>query len=101
MYRTREWGEDCWVRIFALFRGCNLQWLRSKQEESAEEEDMKQQQIMKEYEGFDEENQIKRVELTLRADGGLLSCLRQIARKRGFIQGGKTPRRNGVSRKRK
>ena len=19
--------EDCWVRIFALFRGCNLQWL--------------------------------------------------------------------------
>ena len=46
MYRTREWGEDCWVRIFALFRGCNLQWLRSKQEESAEEEEMTQQQRM-------------------------------------------------------
>ena len=46
-YRTREWGEDDWVRIFALFRGCNLQWLRSKHEESAEEEEMKQQQRTK------------------------------------------------------
>ena len=50
-----------------------------------------------EYEGFDKENQIKRIELTLGADGGLWSCWRQIARKRGFILGGKTPHKSGVS----
>ena len=40
----KKWREDCWARIFALFREYNLQRLQSKQEESAEEEEMKQQQ---------------------------------------------------------
>ena len=46
-YRIRIWREDCWARIFALFREYNLQRLQSKQEELAEKEEMKQQQRMK------------------------------------------------------
>ena len=42
----RKWGEDCWARIFSLFREYNLQRRQSKQEESTEEEEMKQQQRM-------------------------------------------------------
>ena len=42
-YKIRKWGEDCWARIFSLFREYNLQRLQSKQEESTEEEEMKQQ----------------------------------------------------------
>ena len=40
--------QDCWARIFAFFREYNLQRLESKQEESAEEGEMKQQRRMKE-----------------------------------------------------
>ena len=46
-YRIRKWREDCWARIFTLFREHNLQRLQSKQEDSTEEEEMKRQQRMK------------------------------------------------------
>ena len=49
------------------------------------------------YEGSNKENQIKKEEWTLRADGGLLSCWRQTLRKRASIQDGKTPCRSGLS----
>ena len=39
----RRWREDCWERIFSLFREFFLQRLQSRQDESAEEEEMKQQ----------------------------------------------------------
>ena len=45
-YRVRKWREDCWARIFSLFEEYNLQGLQSRQEESVEEEEMKQQQRM-------------------------------------------------------
>ena len=45
-YRIRKWGEDCWARIFYLFREYSLQRLQSNQEELSEEEEMKQQQRM-------------------------------------------------------
>ena len=45
IYIIRKWREDCWARIFSLFREYNLQRLQSKQEELTEEE-MKQQQRM-------------------------------------------------------
>ena len=45
-YRIRKWREDCWTRLFSLFREHNLQRLQSKQEESTEEEAMKQQHRM-------------------------------------------------------
>ena len=45
-YRIRKCGEDCWARIFSLFREDNLQRQQSKQEELTEEEEMKQQQRM-------------------------------------------------------
>ena len=44
--RIRKLGEDCWARIFSLFREYNLQCLQCHQEESTEEEEMKQQQRM-------------------------------------------------------
>ena len=59
-YRIRKRREECWARIFALFREYNLQRLQSKQEELAEEEEMKQQQKNEDYEGSNNENQIKR-----------------------------------------
>ena len=46
-YRIRKWGEDCWARIFSLFREYSLQRLESKPEESTEEEERKKQQRMK------------------------------------------------------
>ena len=45
-YRIRKWAEDCWARIFSLFREYNLQRLQGKQEEPTEGEEMKQQQRM-------------------------------------------------------
>ena len=39
-------GKDSWAIIFSLFREYNLQRLQSKQEDSTEEEEMKQQQRM-------------------------------------------------------
>ena len=38
-HRIRKWRENCWARIFSLFREHNLQRLQSKQEESTEERD--------------------------------------------------------------
>ena len=32
-YRIRKWREDCWARIFALFRENNLQRLQIMHEE--------------------------------------------------------------------
>ena len=46
-YSIRKWREDCWARIFALFREYNLQRLQGKQDELTEGEEMKQQQRMK------------------------------------------------------
>ena len=46
-YGIRKLGEDCWARIFPLFREYHSQRLPSKQAESTEEEEMKQQQRMK------------------------------------------------------
>ena len=46
IYRIRKWREDCWVRFFSLFREYNVQRLHCKQEESTEEDEMKQQQRM-------------------------------------------------------
>ena len=45
-YRIGKWREDCWARLFSLFREYNLQRPQSKQEELTEEEEMKQQQRM-------------------------------------------------------
>ena len=93
-YRKRKGREDCWPRIFALFREYNLQRLPSKQEESTEGEEMKQQQIMKIMKGCDED---QKVEWTLKKSmGGSLSCWRQIAKKHGLIQEEQTPCRNGM-----
>ena len=44
--RVRKWGEDCWARIFSLFREYNLQRRQSKHDESTEGEEMKLQQRM-------------------------------------------------------
>ena len=44
-YRIRKWGEDCWARIFALFREYNLQ-RRHCMDEYSTEEDMRRQQRM-------------------------------------------------------
>ena len=46
-HRTRKWREDCWARIFALFREYNLQRPQRMHEELEEVEEMKQQQRMK------------------------------------------------------
>ena len=42
--QNKKVGGYCWARLLSLFREYNLQRLQSKQEESTEEEDMKQQQ---------------------------------------------------------
>ena len=47
IYKIRKWREDCWARIFSLSGEYNLQRLHSKQDESTEEDEMKQQQRMK------------------------------------------------------
>ena len=33
-YRIRKWREDCWTRIYSVFKEYNLQRLQCKQEES-------------------------------------------------------------------
>ena len=45
--QNKKWRENCWARVFSLFRENNLQRLQNKQEESTEGEEMKQQQRMK------------------------------------------------------
>ena len=44
--KGNEWGEQCWARIFALFRENNLQRLQSMHEDLTEEEEMKRQRRM-------------------------------------------------------
>ena len=46
-YRTRKWREDCWARIFALFREYNLQRLQNMHEDSTEGEEITRQESMK------------------------------------------------------
>ena len=46
-YRIRKCGEDCWARIFALFKEYNLQRLKSMHEDSTEGEEMRRQQRMR------------------------------------------------------
>ena len=43
--RLRKLGEDCWARIFSLFREHNLHRMQSKQEESTEVEEQQQQRM--------------------------------------------------------
>ena len=52
-YRIRKWREDCWARIFSLFREDNFQRQQNKQEELTEEEEMKEQQRMAIMKDFD------------------------------------------------
>ena len=59
-YRLRKWREDCWARIFTSF---GVQRLQSKQDESTEEEEMKQQQRMATV-----EDQIKKIRSKGRVD---------------------------------
>ena len=42
-YKMRKRREDFWARIFAFFRGHNLQRLQCMHEDSTEEEEMKRQ----------------------------------------------------------
>ena len=99
-YRIMKLGEDCWARIFALFREYNVQRLQSKHEESTEGEVMKQQQRMKIMKAL-----TKKIRSEERVDAEnrwwLLSCWRQTVRKRGSTQDGKTPCRSGMSGYRK
>ena len=37
MHRIRKWREDCWARMFALFKEYNLQRLKSMHENSTDE----------------------------------------------------------------
>ena len=70
-----------------------MQRRQSKQAESTEDEEMKQQQrmvIMK-----DLIRKIRSTKSTLRTDGGSLSCWRQTVRKCGFTQDGKILSRSG------
>ena len=45
-YRIRKWSEDCWTRVFSLFREYNLQRLQSMHDDSTKGEEMKQQHRM-------------------------------------------------------
>ena len=72
--------EDCWARIFALFREYNLQRLQSKQEDLTEGEKIKRQERMKTM-----KDMTKKIRSKGRMDAesrwwGLLSCWRQTAR---------------------
>ena len=42
-----KWNEDCWARLFALFRECSLQRRQSMHEDSTEEEEMRRQHRIK------------------------------------------------------
>ena len=75
-----ESGEKiAWASIFALFRAYNLQRRQSMHEDSTEEEELRRQKSD------------QKEEWMLKTDGGLLSCWRQIVRKRGSIQKKKKP----------
>ena len=54
-YRIKKWGEDCWARIFSLFKELNLQRLQCNQEE-----EIKQKQRMMTIKRTDKENKIRR-----------------------------------------
>ena len=95
-YGIRKWREDCWARIFALFREYNLQSLQRKQEESTEGEEMQQQQRMKIMKDLTKKIRSKGRMDAQKTDGWLLSCWRQTVRKRGSIQDRKTPCRSGM-----
>ena len=43
----RKWSEDCWARIFSLFREYELQRRKGMQESQNEKEEMRQQQVIK------------------------------------------------------
>ena len=45
--QNTKWREDCWARIFALFRDYNLQRRQSMHEDFTEEEEMRRQHRMK------------------------------------------------------
>ena len=45
--QPRKWGEDCWARIFLWFRGYELQRRKGVQERQTENEEMRQQQVIK------------------------------------------------------
>ena len=81
---------------FSLFRENNLQCLQSKQEESTEEEEMKQQQIMATTKDLVRKIDQKEERIP-RADGGFRSFWRQIVKKHGLMQDGKTSCRNGTN----
>ena len=44
---STKWRDDCWARIFALFREYNLQRRQSMHEDSTEKEEMRRQQRKK------------------------------------------------------
>ena len=78
-YRIRTWEEDCWARIFALFREYKLQRLQSMHEDSTDEEEMKRQQRMNVM-----KDMTKVIISKGRMDAGVAGG--QIARKLGSIQ---------------
>ena len=46
-YQLRQWGEDCWPRIFSWFMENDLQRMQGMQEKQTEKEKMRWQQRMK------------------------------------------------------
>ena len=58
-YRVRKWEEDCWARIFALFKEYNLQRRQSMHEDCTEESENEEATMNEGHERYDEENQIK------------------------------------------
>ena len=66
----RKWAEDCWARIFPLFREYNLRHLQSMQEGSAEEGEMKQQRRMKDTKGMTRNIGAKREKWMQRTSAG-------------------------------
>ena len=73
-----------------------MQRLQSKQEESTEAEEMKQQQRMAIMEDLIRKIRSKE-ELMLRADGGLLKSRAQIVIKHGLTKDGRMLCRNGTN----
>ena len=94
-YRIRQWGEDGWARIFALFREHNVQRLKSMHENSTEEEEMKRQQRTKIRKYMTKEIRSK---VRIEADNRWwLSCWRRTARKRSSMMDGRTLCQNGIT----
>ena len=89
-YGIRKWGEDCWAKIFSLFREYNLQRLQCKQEVSTKEEEMKQQQRMMIMNDLMKKIRSKgKMDAKSRWWVSELRVWRQTVRKRGFTQDGK------------